>query len=123
MEYDNGTDEYESFTPVDTCTQLLEIKATDSGSELQIDSMTIRIYALEPTSIIENDEEKSVPSDFSAIHYFVDSFVDEVAASFDMVIDNNDAQEVGPEDFNILAFGKSNFIHEDEDDDEIDDED
>ena len=127
LTYDDGSDNYESFSPNDEHIQLrrVEFSAAQDGSENgRITGLLFRIYPFNP-SLLSSISEDDIDDDFKRLHSCASRFLDEVMSvefgirSLDCLIEGVDS---GSDVFSISASGSSGSTFEDEDWDEDDDD-
>ena len=128
LTYDDGSDNYESFSPSDEHIQLRKIEfcAAEDGSENgRITKMLLRIYPCEP-SLLSSKSDDDIDGDFKRLHSCATRFLDEVMSvefsirSGDIFIEGIDS---GTDVFGIKASGSSGSNLEDDNNDNSDDDD
>jgi len=128
LTYDDGSDNYESFSPSNEHIQLRKIEfcAAEDGSENgRITSLLLRIYPCEP-SLLSSKSEDDIDGDFKRLHSCATRFLDEVMSvefsirSGEALIEGIDS---GTDVFGIKASGSSGSNLEDDDNDDSDDDD
>ena len=129
LTYDDGSDNYESFSPSDEHIQLRKVEfcAAQDGSENgRISGLLFRIYPCNPC-LLSSTSEDDIDDDFKRLHSCASRFLDEVMSvhfsirSVDCLIEAIDS---GSDVFSISASGSSGSTFEDEDEDwDEDDED
>lgn len=123
LTYDDGSDNYESFSPSDEHIQLrlVEFCAAEDGSENgRITRLTLRIYPCDP-SLLSTISEDDIDDDFKRLHSCASRFLDEVmSVEFSIRSADNLIEGIssGSDVFGITSSGSSGSVIEDDDDDE-----
>ena len=128
LTYDDGSDNYECFSPSDEHIQLrnVEFSTAQDGSENgRITGLLFRIYPCKP-SLLSSISEDDIEDDFKRLHSCASRFLDEVMSvefgirSVDCLIEGIDS---GTDVFSISASSSSGSTFEDEDEDWGEDDD
>lgn len=128
LTYDDGSDNYESFSPSDENIQLRKIElcaAKDDSENDRITGLLFRIYPTNP-SLLSSISEDDIDDDYKQLHSCASRFLDEVMSvefsicSTGVLIEGIDS---GSDVFSISASGSSGCTFEDEDEDWDEDDD